>query len=165
MLSRNSIMRFTKPNILFISCNSYFSTFGNSMIKDYASNRDHIITGYFNDGSARFVFSDISNIISNCRQRFDLYEYDKLKYLSIAFNTTILMNTFLSGEERVKLTSQLSENIDEEKKEFFLTIISKFSIKLIEFHLIPNFLSSVFSTKGPLNYLLYQRCIRQTDYI
>ncbi len=82
-----------------------------SNLKNYKTNKDHIISGYFNDGSARFVFSDISNILTNSRQRFDLYEYDKLKQLSLAYNTTILMNTFLSGEERVRLSSQFSSRI------------------------------------------------------
>lgn len=116
MLFRSLTIRTIKPNRFPILNKRNFSTTGNSTLKDYKTNRDHLITGYFNDGSARFVFSDISNIISNCRQRFDMYEYDKLKYISIAYNTTILMNTFLSGEERVKLTTEFTNNIHGENK-------------------------------------------------
>jgi len=67
-------------------------------LKPYSAHKDHLISGYFNNGTARFVFSDISNIISDCRKRFDIYEYENLKYLSLAYNTTLLMNSFLQGE-------------------------------------------------------------------
>jgi redox-regulated HSP33 family molecular chaperone len=86
-----------------------------SKLKPYGTNRDHLLSGFFNDGTARFVFSDISNILSDCRKRFDLYEFENLKYLSIAYNTTILMNSFLQGEERVKLSSQFSDYIDRDR--------------------------------------------------
>lgn len=89
--------------------------FNFSKFKPYNTTKDHLIIGYFNDGTARFVFSDISNIISNCRKRFDMYEFENLKYLSLAYNTTLLMNSFLQGEERVKLASQFSEYFDKDK--------------------------------------------------
>jgi len=117
---KNYYLRFDRRIKKFL-CNSNLEQFR----KNYKKNRDHLISGYFNDGSARFVFSDISNIISNCRQRFNLYEYKKLKYLSIAYNTTILMNTFLSGEERVKLTSQFSHKLYGENKINVTSIFSE----------------------------------------
>ena len=99
--------------------------FSSTLIKDYKQKKDHLISGYFKDGSARFVFSDISNIISNCRKRFEIYEFEKIKFLSIAYNTTILMNSFLSGEERVKLTSQFSQNLYGEENKKIISIYSE----------------------------------------
>lgn len=84
-------------------------------LKDYKIHRDHTINGFFKDGSARFVFSDISNILSETRRRFNIYEFHKLQYLGIAYNTTILMNTFLAGEERVKLIAQFTDSEVEDR--------------------------------------------------
>ena len=126
MLSKNLSKKFLKINNTNFLKYKFFSTLSDSgSIKDYKTYKDHIITGYFNNGLARFVFSDISNIISNCRERFDLYEYNKLEYLNIAYNTTILMNSFLSGEERIKLTSQFSEEIYGENKVKVTSIYSE----------------------------------------
>jgi molecular chaperone Hsp33 len=105
-----------------------FSNIKNKNFKPYNTPRDHLISGYFNNGTARFVFSDISNIISDCRKRFNIYEYENLKYLSLAYNTTLLMNSFLQGEERVKLSTQFSEYFDNDKQKLLVKNIYSESI-------------------------------------
>jgi molecular chaperone Hsp33 len=100
----------------------------NIKIKPYNTPRDHLISGYFNNGTARFVFSDISNIITDCRKRFNIYEYENLNYLSLAYNTTLFMNSFLQGEERVKLSTQFSEYFDIDKQKYLVKNIYSESI-------------------------------------
>jgi molecular chaperone Hsp33 len=77
-------------------------------LKDYPGRRDHLISGFFSDGSARFVISDISQTLSHVANTFKLTDKAKLKQLGICFNTSLIINSFLEGEERVKLISQYS---------------------------------------------------------
>ena len=77
------------------------------ILKDYISRRDHLISGVFSDGSARFVISDATHLIN---QKFNNLNENKLKQINIAFNTSLIMNSFLCGEERIKLLCQYEKN-------------------------------------------------------
>jgi molecular chaperone Hsp33 len=84
----------------------------NETIRDYPHKRDHLISGFFSDGTARFVISDISQTLQHTKNIFKLTNTDKIKQLGIAFNTSLIINSFLEGEERVKLTSQYTKKIE-----------------------------------------------------
>lgn len=84
------------------------------IIKDYVSRKDHMISGFFKDGSARFVMTDISQTLQDAQSRFEIFTKEKLEQLGIAYNTSLIMNSFLNGEERVKLICQYIRQINEE---------------------------------------------------
>lgn len=77
-----------------------------SFIKNYIGRKDHMISGYFKDGSSRFVLSDISETLNEARIRFNINDPVKLSQLGIAYNTSLTVNSFLNGEERVKFLCQ-----------------------------------------------------------
>jgi redox-regulated HSP33 family molecular chaperone len=64
------------------------------------------INNYFKDGSARFILSDISETLNEARIRFNINDPVKLSQLGIAYNTSLTINSFLNGEERVKFLCQ-----------------------------------------------------------
>jgi molecular chaperone Hsp33 len=84
-------------------------------IKDYISKRDHMISGFFKDGEARFVMSDVSNTLLEAHKRFEIYDKKNLSELGIAYNTSLIMNSFLNGEERIKLLCQYVHEGSEDK--------------------------------------------------
>lgn len=102
------------------------STTSNQTLKDYVSKKDHMISGFFKDGSARFVMSDISQTLKDVQKRFEIYDIKKLEELGIGYNTCLVMNSFLNGEERVKLLCQYVQEVNNEKS--FLTTIYSESI-------------------------------------
>jgi molecular chaperone Hsp33 len=75
-------------------------------LKDYIGRKDHLISGFFTDGMARFVVSDITQTLN---KKFK-FNNEKKEELNIAFNTSLIMNSFLEGEERVKLICQYEKN-------------------------------------------------------
>jgi molecular chaperone Hsp33 len=75
-------------------------------IRDYVERKDHMISGFFSDGMARFVISDITQTLN---KKFN-FNNEKKEELNIAFNTSLIMNSFLEGEERVKLICQYVKN-------------------------------------------------------
>jgi molecular chaperone Hsp33 len=87
------------------------------VLKDYITKKDHMISGFFKDGSARFVMSDISQTLKDAESKFNISNKEKLEQLGIAYNTALIMNSFLNGEERVKLISQYFKMISEEESQ------------------------------------------------
>jgi molecular chaperone Hsp33 len=100
---------FTNFNSLYIK--RKFST----EIKDYITKRDHMISGFFKNGEARFVMSDVSSTLLEAHKRFEIYDKKNLSELGIAYNTSLIMNSFLNGEERIKLLCQYINEGNEDK--------------------------------------------------
>lgn len=86
-------------------------------LKDYITRKDHMIAGFFKDGSARFVMSDISQTLKDAESKFNISNKEKLEQLGIAYNTALIMNSFLNGEERIKLISQYFKMISDEESQ------------------------------------------------
>jgi len=80
--------------------------FCTGLLKNYSHKKDHLISGFLKQGWARFVFSDVSQTLSDVSSRFSIERNDKKEELGIAFNTSLIMNSFLHGEERIKLICQ-----------------------------------------------------------
>jgi molecular chaperone Hsp33 len=98
--------------------NIYKNNFNNNPqieLKNYIGKKDHMISGFFKDGSARYVISDISDTLKDVKRRFDIQDNKKLSQLGIAFNTSLTLNSFLNGEERVKLVCQYYNKMYENK--------------------------------------------------
>jgi molecular chaperone Hsp33 len=125
MLNKFKIPIFFKNKNFFFITKKFNST-NTPAIKDYISKRDHMISGFFNDGSARFVMSDISETLKDVQKLFEIYDLKKIEELGIAYNTCLVLNSFLNGEERVKLLCQYVQEVNEDKA--FLTTISSESI-------------------------------------
>ena len=77
-----------------------------TILKAYSNKKDHMISGFLKQGWARFVFSDITTTLSEVSSKLSLTNKEKQEELGIAFNTSLILNSFLHGEERVKLISQ-----------------------------------------------------------
>ena len=60
-----------------------------------------MISGFLKQGWARFVFSDTTDTLSEVSSKSSLKDKEKKEQLGIAFNTSLIMNSFLHGEERV----------------------------------------------------------------
>jgi molecular chaperone Hsp33 len=125
MLNRIQILKNFK-NFNFLKIVNKPNTTSNQQVKDYVSKKDHMISGFFKDGSARFVMSDISQTLKDVQKRFEIYDIKKLEELGIGYNTCLVMNSFLNGEERVKLLCQYVQEVNEGKS--FLTTIYSESI-------------------------------------
>jgi molecular chaperone Hsp33 len=69
-----------------------------------------MIAGFVKQGWARFVFSDASEAVGIACERNKVAEKNKQEQLGIAFNTSLIMNSFLHGEERIKLIAQYETN-------------------------------------------------------
>jgi hypothetical protein len=95
----NKIEKIRKMNLPIVN---YSKKAMSNTIKDYSVKKDHMISGFFKDGSARFVISDISDTLKDAQKRFEINEPKKLSQLGIAYNIALIINSFLNGEERVK---------------------------------------------------------------
>jgi molecular chaperone Hsp33 len=123
-------LKLKKFNIInFKSFSKFFSqTTESPILKDYITKKDHMISGFFKDGSARFVMSDVSLTLKDAQKRFEIYDAGKLEQLGIAYNTSLILNSFLNGEERIKLICQYFEGINLNKDESHMTTIYSESI-------------------------------------